>query len=124
MDTKVSGNSSKIEWAKTIISALATILVPIIVAYLTIVYQSSREADRNTEIRVKYIDFAISILQEPPENTTLNMRVWAANVLNDLSPVKMHSAHQDFVFAKFPIPKEENSHSKANAADAKSRAAD
>jgi hypothetical protein len=75
-------------WSKiTAISALiASVLIPIVVV---VVGNSFSRAMKESENRIKYIELAIGILRTTPSTETANLRIWAIDIINKHSDVKL-----------------------------------
>lgn len=73
-----------IEKSKLYVSVIATILIPIVIVYVS---NSFTTELKESELRVKYLELAISILQEEASTSNKGMRTWAVNLLKEYSPV-------------------------------------
>ena len=69
------------------ILAFATVLIPVALVYLGHVYKDS-EAKQG--IHMKYVEMAMSILQEPVDPDRLELRKWALLIVDEYSEVPIH----------------------------------
>ena len=67
---------------------LATILIPLAVAFIGNEYSKGQAVANNS---VKYTELAIEILKSPPTNTKQSVRDWAVDVINKYSGVAISS---------------------------------
>lgn len=65
---------------------LASLLVPLAVAFVGNVYSKSM---KDTENSLKYVELAVSILRTEPQADNAPLRTWAVDVLNDQATVKL-----------------------------------
>ena len=72
------------EKARILSVIIATLAVPVVVAYIG--NSLSREQKRD-EISAKYVELAIEILKTPPHEDTRALRSWAIDVVNHFSQV-------------------------------------
>ncbi len=84
-EEKTQEKASGLEIAKIIITAVATVLVPIMIAFLTTTYKKSQ----TEQLQLKYMEVAIEILKEPPNAQTKELRKWAVYVLDSFSPISL-----------------------------------
>jgi hypothetical protein len=114
---KVSKNN---EWVKLIIAVSATIIVPLVVAYISNVYSNSKQIELNAQLQMKYLELAVEILKQPPERTSIDLRNWAANIIDGLSSIKMNTnAHEELTFKGLPIVTNDKLHKDDNTFDEK-----
>jgi hypothetical protein len=75
-------------WDKlpAVAAVIASIFVPLTVAYFANAHSSATKASEN---RVKYVELAVSILRADPSAESAPLRSWAADVLNNESPVPL-----------------------------------
>jgi len=90
-----------IEIITKVISALATILVPILVVWMG---NKLSNTFKEKEIRLKYIEMAIDVLKEKPEDKDLDMRQWAIDVLSEYSEIELPKTVQNRLLKEQPLP--------------------
>lgn len=75
-------------WAKLrIISTfIASVLVPVVIAYAS---QSYTRTLKENEIGIRYVELAVTILQAPPSEQTFHLRNWAIETVNHYSTVPL-----------------------------------
>jgi hypothetical protein len=75
-------------WDKlpAVAAVIASILVPLTVAFVGNAHSSAMKASEN---RVKYVELAVSILRVEPNADNTPLRGWAADVLNNESPIPL-----------------------------------
>lgn len=85
---KKSDSSLPLLWEKVKILSgiIASVLIPLIIG-LTGHWYTNAIKERETEIR--YVELAIGILREEPNEKTANLRDWAIRVINDFSPISL-----------------------------------
>lgn len=76
----------KDQWDKLKVMSglLASLLVPVVIAFVGNEYSSALKESEN---RLRYTELAIEILNEPPTGTNKNIRGWAIDVVNKYSGV-------------------------------------
>ncbi len=89
--TSAKKEYNNLELLRTIITGVATILVPILIAFITTVYKDNQKE----QIQLKYIDFAIEILKEEPSESNLELRKWAIDVLDNFSSIPLNSTTKE-----------------------------
>ena len=70
-------------------TATAAVLIPIAIV---VVGHFVNSTIKNNEIRLKYVELAVSILKEKPNPETANLRKWAIDIVNVNSNVKLSKA--------------------------------
>ena len=96
-------NSIRIEIAKLVITAAATIIVPVMIAYFTVAYQSSQ----NDQLKLRYVELSIEILKETPESQSPELRRWALETLNQFSAIALsNKAKEQLLLSPIAEPKE------------------
>ena len=87
MDT-TANNSLSSFWQKLkILSTLiATILIPVVIAFMT---QSYTKSIKQNEIGVRYIEIAVRILETPQNEQIPHLRDWAIDVIGHYSDVPL-----------------------------------
>lgn len=73
---------------------------PIVVALIGGMYAY---ASKDQEVRVRYVELAITILREPPKAETKHIREWAITVVNRYSETPLKTEAQKELF-DFPLP--------------------
>ena len=92
MDTNTSQQlPSSWEKLKVASAVLATVLIPVVIAYVSNEYTN---AIKQNEIGQRYVELAVGILLIPPTDTTSHTREWAVAVVNHYSAVPMSDAVQ------------------------------
>jgi hypothetical protein len=83
-------DSSEVDklWARipAVSAALAAILIPLVVLY---VGNRIVTAEKEAELRLKYLELSIGILREAPSENTSALRAWAIQVLVRNTPVEI-----------------------------------
>jgi hypothetical protein len=72
---------------KIIINVFALIAVPVLIGLYGHFINSTL---KKKEIEVKYIEIAVSILREKPNDETAGLRNWAVDVLRSYSPIPIN----------------------------------
>jgi hypothetical protein len=78
-------------WEKLRIAStlLGTVLIPLVLVLITQTYTA---AIKENEIAIRYVELALSILGEKPDESSKHIREWAVDVVN--------------IYAKVPLPEE------------------
>ena len=84
-------------WAQ-IISLIA---IPIVIAYIG---NNFNDSQKDKEIKSKYVELAIDILKNKPDEKNKNLRSWALDIVNKYSGVKMDTLTQADLRNKTAIP--------------------
>jgi hypothetical protein len=85
-------NSARAElgkpWARltAVSTAIAAVLIPLAVLY---VGNRMVTAEKEAELRLKYLELSIGILREAPSESTAALRAWAIQVLVKNTPVEL-----------------------------------
>ena len=78
------------EKAKILSVLIASIVIPIVIAFIGNAYTKSI---KNNEINIRYVELAINILNEPPETEgefeNLALRSWAIEIINNYSEIPL-----------------------------------
>lgn len=79
-----------IGWLKfqTLCVVIASLAVPVVIAMIGNTYT---DAQKSSEVSVRYVELATSILKTPPTESNKALRTWAVEVLDATSPVKLTS---------------------------------
>ena len=90
------GNEDKelpLKWKKveTIAKITSLVLVPIVLAIIGALINNSI---KGKELKLKYVELAVNILKEEPNEKTKNLREWAIKNINDYSQIKMSAEVQ------------------------------
>jgi hypothetical protein len=90
--------NSKDWWDKTKI--IASVCTPIVIIVSGVVINS---ALKKSEIRVKYVEVAVSILKDKPRDDTKALRNWAIDVLesNSITPLSRDAIEE---LRMYPLP--------------------
>ena len=72
--------------AKILSMLLASVLVPVAIATVGHFINS---AIKKNELELKYIEMAIEILRDRPNDNNTNIREWAINIVNEYAEVKL-----------------------------------
>jgi len=64
----------------------ASLAVPIVIAIIGNAYT---DAQKHSEVSVRYVELATSILKSPPTEENKALRTWAVEVLDATSPVRL-----------------------------------
>ena len=86
------------DWEK--FKILSAILVPATIALVGHWYTN---AISEREVRAKFVELGVSILQAPPTHASTNLRIWATDVLNEYSGVPLNEAKKDLI-ENVPLP--------------------
>lgn len=91
--TKKEKNESKPintweKW-KIISTSISVLLVPILLAFIANIYSKSI---KESELKVKYLDLAIKILQQEPKKENESIRSWALEIINHYSEIKINKS--------------------------------
>jgi hypothetical protein len=75
-------------WEKSRIlgNLIATILIPVVIVLVANWYTS---AMKERELSIKYVELAIGILREEPKKDSEDIRIWAVDIVNTYSKVKI-----------------------------------
>lgn len=90
-----------IEFFSKILSSLATILIPILVVWLG---NKLSNAFKEKEIRLKYIEMAIDVLKEKPEDEDHDIRKWAIDVISEYSEIELPKTAQKRLLKDQALP--------------------
>ncbi len=82
-----------------IIKITSTILIPIVIIFSGCIINKTLQKN---EIKVKYVEIAVRILSNEPNEETSALRNWAVDLLNENSDVKLDSLAIDELL-KLPI---------------------
>lgn len=91
----------KIESISKIISSLGTIFIPIIIVWIS---NKLSNTFKERDIRLKYIQVAIDILKEKPEDKDLDMRQWAIDVLSEYSEIELPKTAKNRLIHEQALP--------------------
>lgn len=91
------------ETLNIIIKIVSTILIPVMVVWFG---NRVSRAIKEKEIRVKYIEIAIDILKEKPDEKEQEIRQWAINVINEFSELKLPETVQQTLVKDKPLTRE------------------
>jgi len=89
------------EKSKIIGGLLATVLIPLAVAFIG---QAYAQAIKDREIRAKYVEIAIDILRTPPSDDRYDVRAWAADVIVSYSGVKLTDEQKETLIRSNVLP--------------------
>ena len=90
-----------IEIFNKIASSFAAILIPILVVWLGNKLSSTF---KEKEIRLKYIEMAIDVLKEKPEDKDLDIRQWAIDVISEYSEIEIPKTAQNRLLKEQSLP--------------------
>lgn len=90
-----------IEIFNKIVSSFAAILIPILVVWLGNKLSSTF---KEKEIRLKYIEMAIDVLKEKPEDKDLDIRQWAIDVISEYSEIEIPKTAQNRLLKEQSLP--------------------
>jgi len=74
--------------AETIAKVASVVLVPMVLAFIGYLINNSI---KGKELKLKYVELAVNILKEEPNEKTKNLREWAIKNINNYSQIKMSS---------------------------------
>lgn len=96
-------SNPKDNWDKlqVIAKSISLIFIPLLLALITFFLQSSL---KQKEVKLRFVELAIRVLQENPEKSSKELREWAANIIEKDSDVKLGGAREILV-NKSPLPK-------------------
>ncbi len=80
-----------LERAKALSVIVATLFVPIVVAWIG----TSATSTWDDQVKLRYLELAIEVLKEPPTQSNVDLRAWAMEVLSESSPTRMDSKTLD-----------------------------
>jgi hypothetical protein len=75
-------------WEKLRVSAtvISAVLIPVVVAIIGYYVNTAIKGD---ELSLKYVELAVSVLQDTPRDETENLRNWAIDIINNYSDVRL-----------------------------------
>jgi hypothetical protein len=84
----MSDDNIPIKWKKfqILATAIAALLIPLVIA---IVGHSVNSSIKQNELSLQYVQLAIGVLNQKPTTETKNLRLWAIDVVNNYSSVKL-----------------------------------
>jgi hypothetical protein len=85
---------------KAISNFMSVIVIPVVIGVLGHIYSQSL---KEREIQVKFVELSLQILKEKPEEANKNIRIWAIDVINQYSEVKLKSQVKKDLIEKVPI---------------------
>lgn len=85
---------------KTIATAISVIAIPVVVAWLGNNYTS---AIKEREIQGRFVELAVNILKETPDESKKNIRSWAAEIINKYSGVPLNEETQKDLIKSIPL---------------------
>ncbi|MDZ7691653.1 MAG: N-acetylmuramoyl-L-alanine amidase [Balneolaceae bacterium] len=74
------------EKAEVLSTMLAAVLVPLVIG---VIGHLINQSIKSNELSLNYIRLAVGILKEEPKPSTKNLRIWAIDVVNNYSDVKL-----------------------------------
>lgn len=84
-----------IEGAKTVITLLSAVIIPVLLAYLGSRFTN---VQKERDIQAQFVKIAVDILQAPPTRENKNVREWATQIINQYSGVPLSSeARRDLI---------------------------
>jgi len=83
-----------------LISLIDKLLIPLAIA---LAGWCISDALKEKDIRVKYVELAITILRDPPQKENTGLRTWATDVLNELALVKLPEEVKNDLIKSLPI---------------------
>ena len=81
-------NNNALKNIQVIGALVASIAIPLVIALIGHWYT---DALKERELRIRYVELAISILNHEPKDHTREIRNWAIEIVNEHSSVKMSS---------------------------------
>ncbi len=93
-----------IEKAKVLVNALATVVIPLVIAFVGHQYTS---AFKDKDAQLRFVELSIGILSEEPTEDTEALRSWAARVVDKYSGVSFTESERRSIVEKssFPDPR-------------------
>ena len=79
-------------WSKVIVSVVIPIIIGIVASVWGYFISS---ALKDKELKVKYVEIAVSILRDNPSKDTIPIRDWAVDVFEECSEVKLSKEAKD-----------------------------
>lgn len=89
-----------LEEAKTIITLVSAIFIPLVLAF---VGHNYTQAQKERDIQAQFVKIAVEILQAPPTPENRNVRDWATQIINKYSGVPLSGAAQKDLVESTPI---------------------
>jgi len=80
-------NNNALKNIQVIGALVASIAIPLVIALIGHWYT---DALKERELRIRYVELAISILNHEPKDHTREIRNWAIEIVNEHSSVKMN----------------------------------
>lgn len=74
------------EKAKALTAIIATVVIPLTIAFSSSWYGTQQ---KEKELQLKYIELSIQILSAPPSPSNQETRMWALDIINKYSEVKI-----------------------------------
>ncbi len=85
---------------KIISTSISVLLIPIVIAFIANMYSQSM---KDAELKIKYLDLAIKILQEEPKPENENIRTWAVKLINEHSEVKLNESTENGLIKEYRL---------------------
>ena len=89
------------EITKSIATIFASVVIPIVLLLIGNQYSA---ATKEREIEGKFVELAVSILKEPPEKQSKNLRDWATQVITNYSRVPLSEELTKDLINVTPLP--------------------
>uniref|UniRef100_UPI001E3ED010 hypothetical protein n=1 Tax=Vibrio parahaemolyticus TaxID=670 RepID=UPI001E3ED010 len=98
------GNFDYMEKFKVLINAIATLVIPLVIAFVGHQYTVALK-DKDAQLR--FVELSIGVLSEDPTKDNQALRTWAARVVDKYSGVGFTKEELDSIVntTKFPTPK-------------------
>jgi hypothetical protein len=101
--------ATNVEVIETLIKGTATVVIPL--ACVWIAHVLSRTF-RERELSTKYIEIAVDILKEKPNDQQAALRRWASDLINHYSEIRLPAEAQDNLVSNAPLTTERLSEEK------------
>lgn len=99
IDVKPEPLTSWEKW-KIISTSISLLLIPILLAFIANVYSESM---KESELKVKYLELAVKILQEDPKPESETLRAWAVKLIDQYSDVELDVSTQKGLIKQYRL---------------------
>ncbi|EJG1207137.1 hypothetical protein CVA86_RS21745 [Vibrio parahaemolyticus] len=92
------------EKAKILINAIATVVIPLVIAFIGHQYTV---ALKDKDVQLRFVELSIGVLSEEPTKDNQALRTWAARVVDKYSGVEFTKEELESIVntVKFPTPR-------------------
>ena len=98
---EVASEDSPKPWWERVASAIAAIMIPVVVA---VVGNNYTKAITEREVQGQFVELAVNILSEDPSEQSQELRMWAVSVINRYSGVPLPSKAREHLIKNKPLP--------------------